>query len=141
MPSAVIASLILAIGALAASPSGCAHVDVAVAKGMPAKFSTTLVQRTSRNFATAYSKACSEGLLKKPLVSGKDKRLFLSNAPNANVASIYAVSGRTLLEYPFVSEGGQTQVPSLQELHEAIYCAAHGASPKEQEEGGRCLPD
>jgi hypothetical protein len=98
-------------------------------------------RRTSANFAKAYAKACTEGLMKsKPLVSAKERRLYLANAPSANVASIYASKGRTLLEYPFVA-GGKANVPSTDELHEAIYCAVHGASTKEQEESGRCLPD
>jgi hypothetical protein len=32
-------------------------------------------------------------------------------------------------------------VPSAAEIEEAIFCAVHGASEKEQEESGRCLPD
>ena len=131
------------VAALAASSAQCAPVHVAVAKGMPAAFSAKLLERTSQNFQSAYARACAEQLLKKPLidVAAKDKRLFLTNAPNANAASIYLNSGRMLLEYPFLPEGGKAQVPSLQQLLEAIYCAAHGASAKEQEESGRCLPD
>ena len=137
--------MIALVAALAAASTQCPTVEVTVVrKDMPAAFSVKLVDRTSHNFAIAYSKACAEHLMKKPLVitkGAKTKRLFLFNAPNANVASIYARAGRTVLEYPFVSEGGKTQVPSLEELHEAIFCAAHGASQKEQEGSGRCLPD
>jgi hypothetical protein len=131
------------VAALAAASAQCAPVHVVVAKGMPAAFSAKLVERTSKNFQSAYAKACVEHFLRKPLIdaAAKDKRLILTNAPNANAASIYLNSGRMLLEYPFVSEGGKTEVPSLQQLLEAIYCAAHGASAKEQEESGRCLPD
>ena len=98
-------------------------------------------RKTSANFSKAYARACAEGLFKaKPLVSVKDKRLYLSNAPNANIASIYAGKRRMLLEYPFIADG-KSNVPTADELHEAIYCAVHGASANEQEESGRCLPD
>ena len=56
---------------------------------------------------------------------------FLDNAPDANDASIYAVSGRMLLEYWFVDHQGKANAPSVNELHEAIYCSVHGASAKE----------
>jgi putative methionine-R-sulfoxide reductase with GAF domain len=112
---------------------------------MPAAFGPKLVQQTSGNFAKAYAKACAEGLIKKkPLVTAKGAnagRLFLHNAPEANVASIYLDGGRMLLEYPFVSADRKAHVPTTDELHEAIFCAVHGASEKEQEESGRCLPD
>jgi len=128
----------------AAPPARCPPVQVVVAKGMPAAFGVRLVRRTSANFANAYAKACAEGLMKKkPLVTAKGAnagRLFLWNAPDANVASIYENGGRTLLEYHYVS-GGETDVPTTSDLHEAIYCSVHGASAKEQEESGRCLPD
>ena len=100
-------------------------------------------RKTSANFAKAYAKACADGLLKTPLIDAKAKdrtRLFLLNAPEANVASIYLNKGRMLLEYPFVT-GGTVNVPSVDDLHEAIFCTVHGASEKEQEESGRCLPD
>jgi len=131
--------------AVVAASAHCRPIEVTVVrKDMPPAFSAKLVQRTSTNFAIAYSNACKEHLLRKPLIDPRAKNkahLFLFNAPNANVASIYEISGRMLLEYSFVSEDGQTQVPSLEELHEAIYCAAHGVSKKEREESGRCLPD
>jgi len=131
------------LSALAAASAHCVPVPIAVAKSMPAAFSAKLVERASKNFEAAYRQACRVNYLTKPLIDGatKDKRLFLHNAPNANVASIYLESGRMLLEYPFVSEHGKTQVPTMQDLLEAIYCSAHGASAKEQEESGRCLPD
>jgi hypothetical protein len=126
---------------LLAAAARCPPVQIAVAPGMPSAFGAKSVQRTSANFAKAYAKACAEGLLgNKPLVTVKGNRLFLWNAPDANVASIYSSNGRMLLEYPFWS-GGKADVPSADDLHEAIYCAVHGASPKEQEESGRCLPD
>lgn len=134
--------LVVIAAALAGSPQ-CAPVDLALLdRQIPATFRGKPFRETSANFRKAYALACSEGLLaKNALVPGRTKRLFLTNAPNANVASIYMRSGQALLEYPFVSDDKQIHVPSTDELHEAIYCAVHGASGKEQEESGRCLPD
>ena len=131
--------MLLAYLALAtAAPTKCAPVELAVApKSMPAAFSAKFVKRASGNFAKAYAKACSEGLIKGGALP---RQLFLHNAPDANVASIYRTGKVMVLEYPFVS-GGKANVPSADELHEAIFCAVHGASAKEQEESGRCLPD
>jgi hypothetical protein len=133
---------LILLAALATPPAHCPPVSVAVAKGMPPAFSARFVGQASANFAKAYAKACGEGLLKKKaLVTAKDKHLFLSNAPEANIASIYKSGGRMVLEFPFVSEDRKANVPSVDDLHEAIFCAVHGASAKEQEESGRCLPD
>jgi hypothetical protein len=89
------------------------------------------------NFAKAYANACAKGLLKSDLPG-----IVLLNAPNANIASTYSDDARRrVLEYPFVTEDGQTHVPAVEELEEAVYCAIHGASAKEQQESGRCLPD
>ena len=128
---------------LVAASAHCAPVSVAIGKEMPSAFSAKMLERVSKNFEVAYSQACASNYLAKPLIDAgaKDRRLFLHNAPNANAASIYLNSDRMLLEYPFISENGTTQVPGKQQLLEAIYCAAHGASAKEQEESGRCLPD
>jgi len=124
---------------MAALPLRCAPVDLAVApKSMPTAFSAALVRRTSANFARAYARACAEGLIKgRPL----PRRVFLLNAPAANVASIYRSGNRTVLEYWFVTDDGKAHMPSVDDLHEAIYCAVRGASEAEQEESGRCLPD
>ena len=138
----------LAFLILSATPSAaankCAPVSLAVsgAKQFTRAFvpGAPALKKMSANFAQAYAKACAEGLLKaKPLTASG--RLFLKNAPDANVASIYRSSGRTLLEYPFLGSDGRTHIPDAKELHEAIYCTAHGSSSKEQQEGGRCLPD
>lgn len=89
------------------------------------------------NFATAYVSACTKGLLKDGLAP-----LVLLNAPNANIASIHPDDrGKQVLEYPFLTEDGQANVPPVEEIEEAIYCAVVGATPQEQEESGRCLPD
>jgi hypothetical protein len=104
---------------------------------------------TLRNFDTAYRHACLKGLMRDhPLIepgSVSPGRLFLKNAPEANIASIYRDSGenerpgRMVLEYPFVTTDGQVHVPGADELEEAIFCAVHGATSEEDE--GRCLPD
>lgn len=103
------------------------------------------------NFAAAYRKACADGLFAAaPLVPAEVPHpgtLFLVGAPQANVAAIYREGeeqdqpGDMALEYPFIAADGLLQVPGQDELYEAIYCAAHGASEAEQEESGRCLPD
>ena len=128
---------------LAADSAHCASVELTAAdKALTAK--PQVVRQTRANFAEAYSKACSEGLLKEPLVIVKGAnsgRLFLLNAPEANIASIYAHEGRMLLEYPFVTADGSVNVPTAEEIEEAIYCAVHGATEQEQAESGRCLPD
>jgi hypothetical protein len=145
----IVAGLVFAAPVSAASPK-CAAVSLTLAGGpkpFTAKYSakSPAFVQTSANFAKAYAKACAEGLLKaRPLIpvngAGAGK-LFLLNAPEANVASIYAANGRMLLEYPFVTDFGKANVPSADDLHEAIYCAVKGATPKEEEESGRCLPD
>lgn len=142
----LLAAAVMTAAFAAGEPARCAPVEVTMLRQeMPAKFTTTLMRRTSANFAEAYRKACTDGLMKKEaLVTVKGanaKRIFLFNAPEANVASIYAHGGRMLIEYPFVSADGKAQVPTADELHEAIFCTTQGASAKEQEESGRCLPD
>jgi hypothetical protein len=103
------------------------------------------MRKTSANFAQAYKQACAAGMLNsRPLipVNGANAgKLFLVNAPSANVASIYPGEGRMVLEYPFIESDGKVSVPDAAELKEAIFCAVVGASDKEQEESGRCLPD
>jgi hypothetical protein len=136
------------LAAFAATPVQCPPVTLSAegrSRAFIARFANNSdgFRKTSANFTKAYGKACSEGLLKAPLIGAesRDRRhLFLHNAPNANVASIYTSGGRAVLEYPFVV-GGKVNVPSVDELHEAIFCAVHGASAKEQQESGRCLPD
>jgi hypothetical protein len=147
---AIAAGLVFAAPVSAATPGKCAPVSLALAGGpkpFTAKYSakSPAFTQTSANFAKAYAKACAAGLLeKKPLVDTKAKdriHLILLNAPEANIASIYLHEGRMLLEYPFVTDFGKANVPSADDLQEAIYCTVHGASAKEEEESGRCLPD
>jgi hypothetical protein len=124
----------------------CAPLTLAMADN--AQLASALMDETKANFATAFKRACGKGLLtEKPLIDPKatdQGKLFLINAPEANVASIYlsGVDGsRMVLEYPFLTTDGKTQVPSADELEEAIYCAVVGATPEEQESTGRCLVD
>ena len=125
---------------VAAAAPQCAHVDLALAKDMPAAFRGKPFRQTSANFAKGYAQACADGLFKaKPLA--KSGQLFLHNAPEANGGSISPSGGRMVFEYWFVTQDGRVHVPSIGQIHEAIYCAVHGASPKEQEESGRCLLD
>ena len=90
-----------------------------------------------------FAQACSKGLLAKEskVTLGAAGGLRLENAPEGNVAILSAEPQRLLLEYPFVSTEGAARVPTADEVEEAIYCAAVGASVKEQEESGRCLAD
>ena len=99
------------------------------------------------NIQRAFHQACGEKLFGgKPLVdpeSDKTSRLVVFNAPEANVVSIYfsqqSHGAWTILEAPFGSP--PHNIPSADDLHEAIYCTMKGATPQEGEESGRCLPD
>ena len=136
-------TLLLAyLAILAASPTHCAPVELSIA-GSPRTFVSQFARnsdgfrKTAANFSKAYARACAEGQIKgQPL----PPTLYLFNAPDANDASIYRSGKAMLLEYPFVS-GRKVNVPSVDDLHEAIFCAVQGASVKEQEETGRCLVD
>jgi hypothetical protein len=132
----------LLLTALAAASAHCPAVQLTVAKDTPARFApkSRPFAHVSANFSKAYAAACAEGLVKNKKLAPTG-RLVVHNAPDANIASIYDSNGRTLLEYWFVTRDGKTHVPAVEELHEAIYCSVHGASEKEQEESGRCLPD
>ena len=102
--------------------------------------------RLTDNFRVALDKACTEGLLEgDPIVDRRAQvkdTIFVMNAPEANVTSLYfgpsAAPPAMLLESPF---GDPPQVPSAEDLHEAIYCWTKGATEEEQETTGRCLPD
>lgn len=102
--------------------------------------------RFTDNLRVALDKACAEGLLEgDPIVDQRAEAkdtIFVMNAPEANVTSIYfgpsAAPPAMLLESPF---GDPPQIPSVEDLHEAIYCWTKGATEEEQETSGRCLPD
>jgi hypothetical protein len=124
----------------------CAAPTLSMADGAPLE--SRLLDETKANFTTAFRSACAKGILKgkglfDPNAAERGK-LFLINAPEANVAAIYLskVDGnRMVLEYPFLTVDGKSQVPSAAELEEAIYCAVVGATAEEQESSGRCLVD
>lgn len=127
-------------------PSACAQSPRLAMSASAFGKSSDLAQLQA-NFDEGYAEACKAGWFsKKPLVDPRaDHRdtLLVANAPEANIASIYfdAAKRDMLLEGPFVDDAGAAHVPSPDELREAIYCHAVGATPKEQEESGRCLPD
>lgn len=128
------------------APENCALPTLAMADD--AQLKSALMNETTTNFLAAFNRACDKGLLtEKPLIDPRatdQGKLFLINAPEANVASIYFsdVDGsRMVLEYPFLTTDGKSQVPTADELEEAIYCAVRGATPEEQEASGRCLVD
>ena len=129
-----------------AASEKCVPPTLAMADSTQLK--SALMDEAGANFATAFKGACDKGLLtEKPLIDPRaadQGKLFLINAPEANVASIYFsdVDGsRMVLEYPFLTTDGKSQVPTASELEEAIYCAVRGAAPEEQEASGRCLVD
>ncbi|HTU12775.1 MAG TPA: hypothetical protein VMG08_17935 [Allosphingosinicella sp.] len=93
-----------------------------------------------RSFREAWRRSCAAGLQRGMAWT----RLYLRNAPAANVAQIYVdpeAQGWLILEAPFVTEAGVARPPEAADLAEAIYCHVRGATPREQEEDGRCLPD
>lgn len=124
----------------------CVPPALALADG--SQLGSAMLSETKSNFAAAYESACAKDMFKaRPLIeraAADQDQLFLINASEANVASIYLsdVDGnRMVLEYPFLTTDGRSQVPSADELEEAIYCAVRGATPQEQEASGRCLVD
>jgi hypothetical protein len=105
------------------------------------------------HFHQAYAQACDAGwFAHAPLLdpaAAHPGALMLANAPEANIAAIYldarddvpADAHDMLLEYPFVDSAKRARVPSVDEVREAIWCHAIGASGAEEESSGRCLPD
>jgi len=123
-------------------PPALASTDKAIGED------SAVFRETRANFSAAYASACAKGLLKDTTLidpkAADQGRLFLLNAPESNVASIYPseiAANRMVLEYYFLTSDGQTHVPPAEDLEEAIYCSVHGATPEEQETSGRCLPD
>jgi hypothetical protein len=102
--------------------------------------------RFTQNFRVAFDKACTEKLFGDGYLTDERSHdrsvLYVVAANEANIASIYfAPSGAppaTMMEVPFRDP---PQIPSVEELHETIYCWAKGATEEEQETTGRCLPD
>ena len=143
--------MLLAFAALLAASSERCPLPVVMLSGNDKAFTVRFWAGTPRRrevegeVRAAFKSACKYGLLKGSTIAKlqgvSSRRLYLSNAPDANVASLYDRNGRLVLEYPFVASNRTMNVPSAKEIQEAIYCAVHGASAKEQEESGRCLPD
>ena len=136
-----------AAAAAPAATSECKAPTLAMA-GDDRSLKSEQMKEAQANFDAAYSNSCAKKLLaNKPLIDPKaadQGHIFLINAPEANVASIYLseVDGsQMVLEYPFLTTDGKSQVPSAAELEEAIYCAVVGATSEEQESTGRCLVD
>ena len=102
--------------------------------------------RFTDNVRVAFDKACSDKLIADGLLTDERSHdrtvLHVVGANEANIASIYfapsAAPPATMMEVPF---GIPTRIPSVDELHETIYCWAKGATEEEQETSGRCLPD
>ena len=127
--------------------SDCA-APLLVLAGSDTKLSDDVVAKTKANFANAFGRSCVNGILESREFydprAGDLGRLFLLNAPDANIASIYvskADGNRMVLEFPFLTADGQSHVPSTEQLEEAIYCKVIGSTPEVQEKTGRCLPD
>ena len=130
-----------------ATPDKCAPPEILDAPS-GTRLAPEMFAATKVNFATALARACKKGQLdKRPLLDPDavdPGRLFLFNAPEANVASIYqseANGNRMVLEFPFLTTDGEARVPTADELEEALHCNLVGATPEEQEKDGRCLPD
>ena len=109
----------------AVAPRDCKAPTLAMA-GDAQSLKSEQLKEAQANFETAYQKSCTDKLLAaKPLVDPKaadQEHIFLVNAPEANVASIYLseVDGsRMVLEYPFLTTDGKSQVPSADELANA----------------------
>ena len=145
---------LLALLLAAAPPStlSCRVAEVSAPSGDDAfarRFggSTAAYTSTANNFAAAFRRACASGLIgREGLLGVRSGTVRLVNAPEANIASLTATNSadgasRLMLEYPFLGDDGSVHVPSTDEIEEAIFCAVKGASEKEQEESGRCLPD
>ena len=150
MSGELIAALLVASAPSTVPPQRCSPPTVLLA-GNDKSFTARFWYQTPRRRAVedevraAFKAACKSGLLKGatiPKLGGvSSRRLYLSNAPEANVASIYATGGELLLEYAYVAADRSMHVPTAVEIQEAIYCAAVGATKDEQARSGRCLPD
>ena len=150
----LLTAALLAISAPA--PAKCTIPTLEVAgpdKALIVNFApgTKASRQAEANVATAFAAACAKGLLAGSRIPSLDgvstTQLALENWPDANVATLEAdqltggTGWRLMLGYPFVASDGSVNVPSADEIEEAIYCAVRGATEQEQAETGRCLPD
>ena len=131
----------------AAAPQACAEPKVVTdgaSVGEHFSAGSRELAELDASVQAGFANACSKGFLKtESMVShgAKSGLLQLQNAPEGNVAVLSADEQRLVLEYPFVATDGTARVPTAEEVEEAIYCAAVGATVKEQEESGRGLAD
>ena len=105
----------------------------------------------SAHFVQAYREGCARGwFAHRPLVDRRASEqgvVFLRNAPEANVVSIYydpdRATGRTrmILEAPFFDGGGQAIVPTIADLREAMRCATLTAAARGHLAEGACQAD
>ena len=151
----MIGSLLFAVAFAGGQPQRCSPPTVMLGendKAFTVRFwaGTPRRRKLEDNIRAAFKAACKSGLLKGSTIAQlggvSSRRLFLENQPNANVASLEADkrtdgSSRLVLGFPYVAADRSVNVPTSAEIQEAIFCAVRGASQKEQEESGRCLPD
>ena len=95
------------------------------------------------NFRAAFDRACAEGLFaKRPLVDPRSydrSLLYVMDAPADDTLLIYfgpsAAPPAMMASIPF---GSPVRQPTVDELHEAIYCEVRGATRDEQVRQLRC---
>src|SRR5215210_6424399 len=139
---ALLSAILTIVGVPAPAPATCSAPLVMLTgndKALTVRFwaGTPGRRNVEGNIRAAFKSACKHGLLKGSTIAKLHgvslRRLYVSNAPNANVASLYDRNGKLVLEYPFVAADRTMYVPSAKDIQEAIFCAVHGASAKEQE--------
>ena len=95
------------------------------------------------NFRAAFDRACAEGLFaERPLVDPRSydrSLLYVMDAPADDTLLIYfgpsAAPPAMMASVPF---GSPVRQPTVDELHEAIYCEVRGATRDEQVRQLRC---
>jgi hypothetical protein len=92
------------------------------------------MRRTQANFATAFRRACGNGLLRGwPYLAARaahDDRIFLKDTANLTGVLLWldgeegapSTDRRILLEFPFVSANGAVHVPTVRQFSHAILC-------------------
>jgi hypothetical protein len=144
--------ILAAVFLAAAAPQSCADLKVVTdgaSVGEHFSAGSSELAKLDASVRAGFAHACSKGVLKTEsmvTLGAKSGLLHLQNAPEGNIAILSAdqqrgKDWRLVLEYPFVATDGAARVPTAEEVEEAIYCAAVGATVKEQEESGRCLAD
>jgi hypothetical protein len=153
MAISLIAALMIGAHQAPATMTQCDPPSATIAEGgaeFRRAFGSIQLAKVNANVTRAFGQSCAKGVLKREPVqkagSADPSRVFLINRPDANVATLmWRVSEkrelRFELEYPFISRDGSANIPTADEIEEAIYCAVRGATEEEQAESGRCLPD